>query len=299
MAETPDADGAMRRILELALPLNELVGGPLKGGDGFMMNIVDENRDGIQGMLVPLLPEDNGKTPSMRFRLEKIDPSLLPPSQPPTAESVRKEAVGAWSLDAVKDNGKIPDAAGHGLDGIPSRKIEWREEDAVRLIRFRSEQCVNIEMPNGLQLDKGATISMWVNSEVDPPYPGLFGTAAFHLKLGLGGQIFLNMRGTDGKLESLHFYHEPALLLAPGVWRHIVGAWDGKALSLYVNGRKAGATKAVPTPPLTTESKWQIGTIGGERFLQGRVTEACIFSKALGPDEIIALFKDGKKRVMR
>jgi hypothetical protein len=295
----PDVNGIMNRILEISFPLRELESVPLKGGDSFMMNIICEDGDGVKGMLVPSLPVDNGKTPYAKFRLEKIDPHLLNSQASSTADAIRKDAVGIWKLDSAKEDGEIPDMSGHDRNGKTLKKAEWSEEDGVHLLKFRNEQCVNIDMHGGLRFDKGATLSIWVNSDVDPLFPGLFGATSFHLKLAKGGQIFLNLRDGNDKLKTVHYYNDPSLFVSPRAWRHIVGVWDGTVLSLYVNGRKVG-TATVSSPPLATElRKLQIGTIGGDRFLQGRVAEAYIFSRALGSDEILSLFKDGKRRVMR
>ena len=77
-----------------------------------------------------------------------------------------------------------------------------------------------------------------------------------------------------------------------GAWHHLAVVRQGNLFSIYVDGQLAGSESAdinIPNPsaPLTIGQAEQIG------FVRGRLDEIAMYSRALVPDEIRAIYEAG------
>ena len=121
---------------------------------------------------------------------------------------------------------------------------------------------------------------------------------------GYGRQLVVSP-GTRGLKVSLYvtpnaytWYHVDSSAEIPiGEWTHLVGTWDGSYLTLYVNGAfdRQAAASVVP---------WDSGcafTVGGNynvcgysgQYFQGRIDEVTLYSSALTPSDVAALYNAG------
>ena len=87
----------------------------------------------------------------------------------------------------------------------------------------------------------------------------------------------------------------------PGQWHHVVGAYDGAAKRIYVNGKLENTTTAQKGDILYPPKTWyEIGAYhdDNEYFrTTGMVHEVCVYSRALGAEEIAARHRAGRHRL--
>lgn len=83
----------------------------------------------------------------------------------------------------------------------------------------------------------------------------------------------------------------------PGVWNHIMATYDGKTMTVYVNGKKAGETETsggVPAPSASVK-RWFVGADcsssgDAEAFLKGDIAFARVYAGVAKPEEVAARF---------
>jgi len=82
-----------------------------------------------------------------------------------------------------------------------------------------------------------------------------------------------------------------------GKWHHVVGAWDGAAATIYVDGAAVTATPDATFGPIAdTTRNVKIGADdngGGDRFFNGQIDEVAIYRRALSANEITELYQRG------
>jgi hypothetical protein len=81
-----------------------------------------------------------------------------------------------------------------------------------------------------------------------------------------------------------------------GVWYHVAGTYDGNTLTIYVNGVAEGSTVAgfaltYDTLPVYLGTSGEPAPLQG--FLAGIIDEASIYNRALGSNEIAAIYNAG------
>jgi hypothetical protein len=79
---------------------------------------------------------------------------------------------------------------------------------------------------------------------------------------------------------------------ATNTWTHVAGIFDGSTIYLYINGALKSSASGI-TCNTTTATKPEIGAIKGERFFSGRIDEVRMYSRALSPAEVAALYNGG------
>ncbi|HAY3536222.1 DUF1735 and LamG domain-containing protein [Elizabethkingia anophelis] len=75
--------------------------------------------------------------------------------------------------------------------------------------------------------------------------------------------------------------------LSAGAWHHVAAVYDGSQLKIYVNGELVVTKDAVRTIDLTDPTGFYIGYSYGGRLLNGAVSEARVWSRALSRNELI------------
>ncbi len=108
--------------------------------------------------------------------------------------------------------------------------------------------------------------------------------------------------GNDGTLRFLvtgskgvYSYADSSSKLEPGVWYHIVAAWDANYVMLYINGSLSGSAKNKTGPVRDSNGGLVIGAQLPDQFYNSTYKNFCfngiidrvqIFSKSLTPDEV-------------
>ena len=79
-----------------------------------------------------------------------------------------------------------------------------------------------------------------------------------------------------------------------GVYSHVVGRYDGAALTLYVDGDlRQSAPDAHPIAPFSAPLVWAAASTGVIDFFSGKLDEAAIYDFALAPDHIAQHYAAG------
>jgi hypothetical protein len=104
-------------------------------------------------------------------------------------------------------------------------------------------------------------------------------------------KMMVNLDGT---------YYGAGTEIEQGVWYHAVGVWDGKAVSLYLNGKKVAETPTKGSAikvPKDSARKFFLGAdtdASGKPQFHGTtsVANAAIYSSALSADQVTARYAD-------
>ena len=71
-----------------------------------------------------------------------------------------------------------------------------------------------------------------------------------------------------------------------GIWYHVVAVYDGTQIRIYVNGELASSRNAARTVDLTDPTGFYFGFSAGGRYIDGAISEARIWSRALSRNEL-------------
>lgn len=72
-----------------------------------------------------------------------------------------------------------------------------------------------------------------------------------------------------------------------GIWYHIAAVYDGAQVRIYVNGELAASRNANRTINLTDTTGFYFGYSAGGRYLDGAISEARVWSRALSRNELV------------
>lgn len=77
------------------------------------------------------------------------------------------------------------------------------------------------------------------------------------------------------------------MAFSPGIWYHIAAVYNGSSLAVYVNGELAATKEGVTRTIDLTKGGFYFGRSANGRPLDGYISEAKIWSKALSKSEIV------------
>lgn len=163
--------------------------------------------------------------------------------------------------------------------------------------------------------NSGLTVSVWVRPDaLSMPNQEGSGYVEFLNKTANAKNEWLFRMYCTGNSESrenrFSFYHFTATgglgagadiqsVVEPGQWVHLVGRMDTKYISLYRNGvfcqRVDWVAGGIPITPSGTTAPIRVGAGGDnsdtlESFLQGALSDICIYNRALSNAEILDLY---------
>ncbi|WP_372483457.1 DUF1735 and LamG domain-containing protein [Elizabethkingia anophelis] len=72
-----------------------------------------------------------------------------------------------------------------------------------------------------------------------------------------------------------------------GVWYHVAVVYDGSQARIYINGELVGSRNANRTINLTDATGFYFGYSAGGRYLDGSISEAKVWSRALSRNELV------------
>lgn len=78
-----------------------------------------------------------------------------------------------------------------------------------------------------------------------------------------------------------------AMTFSPGIWYHIAAVYNGSSLAVYVNGELAATKEGVTRTIDLTSGGFYFGRSANGRPLDGYISEAKIWSKALSKSELV------------
>jgi hypothetical protein len=182
----------------------------------------------------------------------------------------------------------VTDDSGYQNNGKFKANPKWVDGKSGKALSFNGGDAVEIKSSDSLDITKGITMEMWVKAiggaevkqagierggweggeySIYPVYEG--GTVIQFFDLGGCGDAAIKGKSIQGN-----------------EWHYLTGTWDGKTISLYIDGEldKSGGCEGTLKSAVTAV---QIGSRnGGERFLTGLVDEVRIYNRALTQGEV-------------
>lgn len=169
-------------------------------------------------------------------------------------------------------------------------KAKWVDGKSGKGIAFNvNGDSVMVKNSDSLCMTKAITMEMWV-------------------KLGGGAEIKqagIEKGGWETGEYSIYPFYEggtvvqffdlPAACgdagvkgksIQDGEWHYLVGTWDGKIISLYIDGELERSVPCEGEIKRSAQSVHIGSRNGGERFLVGTVDEVRIYNRALTQDEV-------------
>jgi hypothetical protein len=205
------------------------------------------------------------------------------------------DLVGHWAFDGC--DGKVAkDLSGRGHDGVIVDGALRREKGCTSLELDGIDGHISVDLKAPLDLRTNITVALWVKAARVRSNTVLFGvpnprpdwmTPAFGMYVS-GGRVVYGQHG-DGKTPKALV--ESKAELAAHRWTFLAATSDGDALRLYVNGAR-DAELAKPAALAFKGLPLLIGKgLGDKPSLKGRVGELRVYSRALGADDVRALFE--------
>ncbi|REJ94526.1 MAG: LamG domain-containing protein [Planctomycetota bacterium] len=185
---------------------------------------------------------------------------------------------------------------GSGIDDPATDQVfETVADNPARLQPIHPGSYVHVEKGLAADAELGAfTVECWVRPHLADEPGGLI--TQFDMPHQCGFALFLNpgyvvsfYLGDGSTFEQQQLHHTPSGTLKKSMWHHVVGRWDGREKSIWVDGRQVAAWPfAGPLRP--GKSALRLGARGdyGEafRFLDGDLAMPAIYGRALSEEEI-------------
>ncbi len=198
------------------------------------------------------------------------------------------DMVGWWRFDET-DGQVAADSSGHGNDGELVGNPRWQQGHISGSLEFDGENdYVRVEPVSSLDITEEVTLAVWIKVDAfDRNHQTI---------ISKGDTIWRLQR--DKSRDAIQFGSVLALrgqrAIADGKWHHVVGTYDGTMARLFVDG----------TPDVALQAVGKIGTndynvlIGDNaempgRFWNGLIDDVRVYSYALTPDEVQALYTGG------
>lgn len=136
-----------------------------------------------------------------------------------------------------------------------------------------------------LGISDAVSVSVWVKPDARPTAePGIVVAGSinnFGLTYYKDGQVYWYVNGGGNNCHSG---------ISPGSWSHLVGTYDGKRMSLYVNGKLCDSRPY--DQPIHATGRLVIGKRpSANYFFAGLIDEVRIYDRALPPKQVDALYQ--------
>lgn len=198
----------------------------------------------------------------------------------------------------------LPSLSGNALD------LDGNFVNGARPNYFGSGESMNTSSGSNQGDGAGAlTLSLWINPDIDHDgrafpntrgYYGVMGTAEGSLQYWALNFFYdtvsqtngIDFRGHGGGLSVTG-----NVVNAESGWHHLAGVWTGSQKVLYLDGNEIARQPV--TGPAVDVSTWQFGRDRNlaERYFDGQLAEAAIFTTALPPEEIALIHSSGREGV--
>jgi len=206
------------------------------------------------------------------------------------------DIVAYWSLDD-SDGSLARDSLGRG-DGVLKGNPEWAKGQFGGALKFDGAgdyvDCGGGRSLGDLNtwadITDAMTVAAWVNI---PTVPTLWmaivtkGDSAWRFLTNENQRKFAFAVTDHPQLQTVFGNIE----VPTGEWQHVCGTYDGRTISLYVNGA-LDVTKAYNGVITTNAHNVYIGENEGAtgRYFNGLIDDVVIFDHALSEDEITQLY---------
>jgi len=186
------------------------------------------------------------------------------------------------------------DSTAYGNNGTISGAT-WTSGKAESALSFNGVNShVNLGSYAALNISNRVTVSAWVYLQnVNKLWQGIVAkgiggnTGGYRLAIGNGQKPYFEV-GLGGGGAAKY----SSVTLQNNTWYHIVGAYDGSNLTIYVDG-VSSSSPASGSLNLTGSSAY-VGFLEGGAYLNGIIDEVAIYSKALNATEVLDQYNAGR-----
>ena len=215
-----------------------------------------------------------------------------------TCQVVTKELVSYWTFDNADIQGKtLKDLWGNNDGTIMGdfNIVSGKVGEALELPGLKAGADY-VEIAENDSLDPpNLTYMAWIKLNAATDYGNVIshddGSGLGHCLQTRGAtdtfRMWVVVNGVIDNAES-----STTVSSCVGKWTHLAGTYDGKTITLYLNGvldgskDKPGKAKCTQKTPLAIGGQFG-GNAGTNELINGVVDEACIYNRALSADEII------------
>ena len=236
-----------------------------------------------------------------------LSPTLTLPVKglkPPAPGDPARGPLAWWKLDET-GGVEAADASGHRLTGRLQGTPHWTPTQGRwggALDLDGAQNFVDCGDPKPFDVCDGLSISLWLKPR-DFKKSGQTlvakGDDTWRLQTeGEKGRLAFTLKGpqTTGKDKA----QAPRLVaqraLDDGQWHHVVGAYDGQRMALYVDGESQGSLAASGLLALSSEPLW-LGNNAADRrqFYSGSLDDVRLYGFGLTAEEVSGLYRDGTR----
>jgi len=172
------------------------------------------------------------------------------------------------------------DLSGNSNNGTISSGIVYDIDNGGYFdLERSSSHNITVSDSSSLDITTNITLEAWINEESVANYGRLFWkSGAYALYRGTNGWTFL--------LGSTSLVHNSGIP-STGTWYHIAATYDGSNQKLYINGVLVDTESMTGSIPTNNNSLF-IGGDTTDRYFDGKIGAAKIYSKALTASELLA-----------
>lgn len=183
----------------------------------------------------------------------------------------------------------VTDDSGYQNNGNFKVNPKWVDGKSGKALSFNGGDAVEIKSSDSLDITEAITMEMWVKV-----------TSSAEIK-----QAGIERGGWEVGEYSIYPYYEGGTVIQffdlppacgdagikgksiqDGEWHYFAGTWDGKNISLYIDGELDKSGGCDGTLKSSNTSVYIGSRNGGERFLTGIVDEVRIYNRGLTQAEV-------------
>ena len=207
-----------------------------------------------------------------------------------TPKAIHAEVVGIWLFD--EGNGKtIKDASGNGHDGEIVGAVEWSDGKFESALKFDGGH-VSVPHEDNMNLVE-FTITAWIKvPKILAPYQMIAGKEAWpdrNYSMWIIPGVMTFGFTTPGAAQDIQVGSQEVI---DDQWHFVVGTYDQKNLTPYVDGEML-AQRGAAGKPATNIAPFMIGAQppNGGGPLKGLIDEVAVYDTALEAKEIKSIME--------
>jgi len=182
------------------------------------------------------------------------------------------------------------DATGNSYNGVPVGNPVFAGGKYGQAVSLDGSDCLRVENGENLNLAYGGTVSAWVKtSQLPTAWATLAGKGRYAWRLcqnnSSGSAAFhFNSAGSE-------FQANGTTSITDNAWHLVTGTYDGRTLSLYVDGKLDRSVRVTEPVQVTADPVYVGNRSDADRYWTGLVDDVRIYSYALDSATVQSLFE--------
>lgn len=211
--------------------------------------------------------------------------------------SLPNQPVGSWNLNqatgttATDNSGNNNGNLVGGANWVTGKRGSSVDLDGI-------DDYITIADATNLDSMKAVTLSTWVNLSQLPTQNYVVvgkdsSDASYRIIVGSNGTVSFTVSTNNNSWYSAGTSISSNSKITPNNWKHIVGTYDGSYVRIYINGvLDNSSSQKISGNIFNSASSLRFGFKSSSNidYTKGRVDEVSLYSVALNPVEVKALF---------